>query len=285
MELFLCIKQFIRCFMLKKAFIIFFIYGAVISGLKAQCTDPNTTFKSGEKVVYNAYYNWGFIWVNAGIVKFLVDETTYQNEPAYYIRSYGRTYKTYDFLFKVRDSFEVYVDTMYLKPYEFDRITNEGSTHSHHHYIFDRKNNTIHTSISKDNEPHKNSVISWPHCSFDLLSMVYKARNIDFEKYAPGDKIPINMVLDGKTYNLYIRYKGKEKIRDREGRKFRCLKFSPLLVDGTIFTSGEGMTVWVTDDKNRIPIIVEAKILIGSVKAVFIGAEGLRHPMEAEITK
>jgi hypothetical protein len=56
-------------------------------------------------------------------------------------------------------------------------------------------------------------------------------------------------------------------------------------VEGTIFTSGEGMTVWVTDDENRIPIIVKAKILIGSVKAVFVGAEGLRSPMDAELTK
>ena len=93
------------------------------------------------------------------------------------------------------------------------------------------------------------------------------------------------MILDGKTYNLYIRYKGKEIIKNREGRRFRCLKFSPLLVEGTIFASGEDMTVWVTDDKNRIPIIVEAKILIGSVKAMFIKAKGLRHPMEAEITR
>ncbi|NPA35250.1 MAG: DUF3108 domain-containing protein [Chlorobi bacterium] len=269
-----------------KAIIIFLILAPFVTKLKAQCTDTNIAFKSGEKVYYHAYYNWGFIWVNAGDVKFLVDKATYDGqEPAYLLRAYGRTYSSYDFLFKVRDTFEVYVDTMNLKPYEFYRVTNEGSTHTHHHYIFDRENKTIHTSISKDNGPYKNSVIPWPDCSFDLLSMVYKARNIDFDKYKPGDKIPINMVLDGKTYNLYIRYKGREKKKNRDGRKFNCLKFSPLLVDGTIFTSGEGMTVWVTDDKNRIPIIVEAKILIGSVKAVFIGAEGLRHPIEAEITK
>ena len=43
------------------------------------------------------------------------------------------------------------------------------------------------------------------------------------------------------------------------------------------------MTVWVTDDNSRIPIIVEAKILIGSVKAIFTGAEGLKYPITAEI--
>jgi len=115
--------------------------------------------------------------------------------------------------------------------------------------------------------------------------MVYKARNIDFDNYLPGDRIPIRMIVDGKIYDLYVTYKGKETVKNREGRKFRCYVFSPLLVEGTIFTSGEGMTVWVTDDDNRIPIIVKAKILIGSVKAMFVSAKGLRHPSEAEITK
>ncbi len=251
----------------------------------SQCKESNITFKGGEKVVYHAYYNWGFIWVNAGVVSFLVDDYNYNDTPSYFIRSYGRTYKSYDFLFKVRDSFEVYVDTLHLKPFEFDRITKEGSTVSHHHYKFDRTDRTMHTSISKDGSPYKDSILTWPECSFDLLSMVYKARNIDFNKYNPGDKIPINMILDGKTYNLYIRYRGKKTVKNREGRRFKCIEFSPLLVDGTIFTSGEDMTVWVTDDKNRIPIVVEAKILIGSVKAMFVKAEGLRHPMEAEVKR
>jgi len=43
------------------------------------------------------------------------------------------------------------------------------------------------------------------------------------------------------------------------------------------------MFVWVTDDENRIPIVVEASILVGSVKAVFVGAEGLKNPFDAEI--
>ena len=48
-----------------------------------------------------------------------------------------------------------------------------------------------------------------------------------------------------------------------------------MLVEGTIFKGGEDMTIWVTDDGNRVPIMVEAKILIGSVKAIITGAEGL----------
>lgn len=259
--------------------LLIFIWGKV----NAQCNDHNFSFQPGEVVNYHAYYNWSFIWINAGAVRFSVESEQYNNQPAYLMKAHGSTYTSYDFLFKVRDTFEVKVDTEYLEPFEFKRITNEGSYHANYLYRFNHEKRTIVADIQKEDEPLKQITIPWQPCSFDILTMVYKARNIDFNQYRVNDKIPINMVVDGEIHNIYIRYLGKETIKNRDGRKFNCLKFSPLLVEGTIFESGEDMTVWVTDDKNRIPIIVEAKILIGSVKAVFVDAKGLRHPMTAEV--
>jgi hypothetical protein len=251
--------------------------------IQAQCFENSHAFSPGEKVIYNAYYNWGFVWINAGKVTFSVNDTSWNEKPAFHFKGYGATYRAYDIFFRVRDSFDVWVDPYSLKPFEFHRRTNEGSYSAHYHYLFDDENRQIKTSISKEGDAYRDSIITWPKCSFDLLSMVYQARNIDFSSYSVNDKIPISMIVDGEVYNLYIRYLGKETIKDRSGRKFRCLKFSPLLVEGTIFEEGEKMAVWVTDDKNKIPIIVEAKILVGSVKAVFVEAKGLEHPIAAEI--
>ncbi len=253
--------------------------------LSAQCNDSNTAFRAGELVKYHAYYNWGFIWINAGHVSFNVDATSVNEAPAYHLKAHGATYSSYDLLFKVRDTFETKVDTLHLEPFEFKRITNEGSYHANYHYQFDQKQRLIHASIQKEKEARRDTVLEWKSCSFDLLSMVYKARNIDYSMYQINEKIPIRMVVDGEVHDIYIRYLGKETIKNRDGRKFKCLKFSPLLVEGTIFKSGEDMTVWVTDDANRIPIIVEAKILIGSVKAVFVDAINTRYPMSAEVKK
>ncbi|WP_439183898.1 DUF3108 domain-containing protein [Carboxylicivirga taeanensis] len=251
--------------------------------LNAQCNDTNTAFGAGELVKYHAYYNWGFIWINAGHVSFSVDATSVNSSPAYHLKAHGATYSSYDFLFKVRDTFETKVDTLHLEPIEFKRITNEGSYHANYHYTFDKQQRLIKASIQKEKEQQRDTVLHWKKCSFDLLTMVYKARNIDYSKYQVNEKIPISMVVDGEIHDIYIRYLGKETIKNRDGRKFNCLKFSPLLVEGTIFKSGEDMTVWVTDDANRIPIIVEAKILIGSVKAVFVDAINTRYPLSAEV--
>jgi len=253
--------------------------------LKAQCNDLNKAFKAGEVVNYHAYYNWGFIWINAGQVSFSVDAIDIEQEPGYQLKAHGATYSSYDFLFKVRDTFETKVDTLHLEPFEFKRITNEGSYHANYLYRFNRDKRLINARIQKEDEPQKDTILKWKDCSFDLLTMVYKARNIDYSKYQVNEKIPISMVVDGEIHDIYIRYLGKETIKNRDGRRFNCLKFSPLLVEGTIFKSGEDMTVWVTDDENRIPIIVEAKILIGSVKAVFVDAINTRYPISAEVKK
>jgi len=93
--------------------------------------------------------------------------------------------------------------------------------------------------------------------------------------------VPVRVIIDRKDYNLYVRYLGRETIKNRDGEKYRCLKFSALLVSGTIFKGGEDLEVWVSDDDNRIPIMVKAKILVGSVKAYLTKWQGLKCPLSA----
>jgi hypothetical protein len=117
----------------------------------------------------------------------------------------------------------------------------------------------------------------------DVLSAIYYARNIDFEKYTIGDKIPFTMFLDNEVYNLYIKYLGKETVKTRYG-KFNAIKFKPLLVKGTIFDGGEKMTVWVSDDANHIPLRIQSPISIGSVKVDMMMYRNLRYPLSSMIS-
>jgi hypothetical protein len=90
------------------------------------------------------------------------------------------------------------------------------------------------------------------------------------------------MFLDGESHNIYIRYLGKEVIKTRYG-KFRAIKFKPMLISGTIFAGGELMTVWVSDDGNRIPLRIESPITVGSVKVDMMGYRNLRYPLQSLI--
>jgi hypothetical protein len=122
-----------------------------------------------------------------------------------------------------------------------------------------------------------------PNCIQDVLSAIYYARNINFNKYQPEDKIPFSMFLDNEVFNLYIKYQGKEVIKTRYGT-FNAIKFKPLLVKGTLFEGGEKMTVWVSDDANHIPLRVESPIVVGSIKADMMGYRNLRYPLSSLIS-
>ncbi|MCL2072608.1 MAG: DUF3108 domain-containing protein [Marinilabiliaceae bacterium] len=249
----------------------------------AQCGGKNDVFQSGEKLYFDGYYNLAFIWLNAGYVTFSVENIFKNKEKLFKISAIGGSHKGYDKIFKIRDTIEVIVDPITVQPIEYKQITLEGTYTAEHYYQFDKTKRKVNMRIRRDKSQWEIKTIDWPQCSFDVLSMAYAARTIDFSKYKVNDKIPMNLIVDGEHQALYIRYKGVEIIQNKDGKYYRCLKFSPLLLEGTIFNKGEDMTVWVTDDKARVPIIVEAKILIGAVKAIFIGADGLKNPIEAEI--
>lgn len=103
--------------------------------------------------------------------------------------------------------------------------------------------------------------------TYDMLSVAWMARELDFDSHKKNDLIPIRILIDSKIYDLYIRYLGVDKTKIA-GKKRECYVFSPLLVEGDVFKGGENMKIWVSKDEYRLPLMVEAKILVGSVKAI-----------------
>ena len=245
----------------------------------------NFAFQSGEKLTFRGYYNWGFIWVAAGEVKLEVKNEAYEGKPAYKIEALGRSLKAFDWFFKLRDTISCYVDTTSLKPYYFDRKTNEGDYIARHEYWFDYEQDQIYSKIKKKKKPLKKDTLENKFISSDIVSVAYYTRNLDFSKYKKKEKIPLRMLIDNEIHNLYIRYKGIEDVKLKSGEVYECLKFSPMLVKGHLFQGGEDMTIWVSNDKNRVPIMVEAKVLIGSVKGLLDSYEGLRSTKNSHFKK
>ncbi len=252
---------------------------SIASFAKAQCLENKvSSFSIGERVDYDVYYNWGFIWVHAGEVYFQVNSTAHSGKKAYHFISEGTSRPNYDWLYKVRDRYESKVTYDGFKPLWFQRDTYEGGFKVDEEYHYITEENKVAFSLVNSKSALKKDTLDIQPCSYDVLATVYHARTIDFDQYQSGDKIPISVLIDGELHPLYIRYLGKETIETRDKKKYRCIKFKPLLVEGSIFKGGEDMTVWVTDDKNKIPVLVEAKILVGSIKAYLSKTTGIRHP-------
>lgn len=239
------------------------------------CSIRNTAFSAGEKVTYTVYYAVAGIYVNAGTAIFTNTLETLNSKPVYHIVGEGNTNSSYDWIYKVRDKYESYIDTSSLQTLKFVRNINEGGYKKYQNVTF---NKTANTAVTND------GVYNVPACVQDVISSIFYARNIDFSKLRVNDKIGFSMFLDGEVHEMYIRYLGKETIKTQYG-KFRAIKFKPLLLKGSIFEGGEKMTVWVTDDDNHIPVRLESPIVVGKVKMDMMEYQNLRHPMESLIRR
>lgn len=262
---------------------VFLLCSSIPFESKSQCLENKEPFVVGEKVAYEVYYNWGFIWVNAGKVNFTVNPGLFNGKAVYHFVSEGTSKPNYDWLYKVRDRYESKVTIEGFQPLWFQRDTDEGNFKVDEEYHYLSEKNQVAFSLTDTDNPLVKDTLNIEPCTFDVITMVYYARTLDFSKYNKNDKIPINVLIDGEAHNLYIRYLGTEVIETREKKKFECIKFKPLLVEGSIFKGGEDMTVWVTNDKNKIPILVEAKIIVGSIKAYLTKTQDLKHPVKALI--
>jgi len=259
--------------------LIIFLLFQVINPLVAQ--ENPLPFKSGEKLHYKVSYNWEFVWVDAGKVVFEVDSTQYNDLPVYQFKSFGRSLTTYDWIFKVRDHFQSVADAISLCPYYFERNTHEGGYKVHNNFEFDYPNKQVISQTENAQHPASIDTLALDDFVMDVQTAVYYARSLDYNAMQVGQKIPMRMIMDGEIFNLHGRYLGIEIIENYDRQIYRCHKFSVLLVEGTIFSGGEDLFVWLTDDRNHIPILVEAKIMVGSVKAYFTKGENIFHPMES----
>ena len=216
-----------------KILLSFFVAFSYFIGLQSQCVSRNTSFVVGEKIVYDIAYNWQFVWISAGEVTFMVKSAKYQGKQVYHFDSYGASYKSYDWFFKVRDRFQAYADTGTLQTLWAGRNSNEGGYEVFEDYSFNTNQKKVYSSFKTSDKPKlKIDTLILSVCLNDLCTAIYYARNIDFTKYKINDKIPIWFITVGKIYPLYIRYLGKEILETRDNKIISCYKFSAKLVDG-----------------------------------------------------
>lgn len=247
------------------------------SASTASCYIENTSFQPGEKVGFSVYYSvpGNFLNVSAGVGSFTTTLEKLNGKNVYHIVGEGRTLPSYEWAYKAKDVYETYMDVETMQPLKFVRNVNEGGYKKYENVNFNKSANTAITN---------EGVFKVPTCVHDVMSAVFYARNIDFNKLRVNDRVPINLFLDNEIFQMYVRYVGKETISTKYG-KFKTIVFKPLTIKGTIFEGGEKMTVWVTDDRNRMPVRIESPIIVGKVRIDITSFQGLKNPMSALIKK
>ena len=254
------------------AFLLFTVFS--LSADNDFCVVDNVSFNGNEQVQFKIFYNIIGLYVDAGTASFTSSLAKINNKPVYHIVGLGTSNPSYDWIFKVRDRYETYIDTATLKPYRFVRHVEEGGY---------RKDELVNFNHEERKAISAKGSVDVPACIQDVLSAIYYARNIDFSKRTIGEKIPFSMFIDDEVHNLYIRYLGKEVVKTKYGI-FHAIKFKPMLIEGTVFKGGELMTVWVSDDGNHLPLRIESPISVGSVKVDMMKFKNIRYPFSSLIS-
>ncbi|HPE83052.1 MAG: DUF3108 domain-containing protein [Aequorivita sp.] len=227
-------------------------------------------YGDGEYFKFRVHY--GF--VTAGYATLKVKSTSIKGKEVFHVRGYGETVGVSKWFFKVEDDYQSYIDKEKDIPYRFLRKIDEGGYTKDIQIDFNHSNNKATVNDKKHNET---TVFSFPEETQDMISAFYYLRNkLDTENIKEGDIVEMNMFFDKENYKFRLKFLGKEILDTNFGR-VRTLIFRPYVQSGRVFKEKESLTVWISDDKNKIPLLVKADLAVGSLKATLTEFKGLQH--------
>ena len=253
----MCMKNLILiCFLLS--------FNTVLLGQK-----KSNPFKDGEWLKYKMSYS-GFF--KAGTAELTLKEADLNGKKVFHAKGFGKTSDFIGLFFKVRDTYQSYFDHNKVIPYLFKRDVNEGG------YIIKRDtrfNQDTKIATVEDFKYNTKKEVSFENVQ-DMISAFYYLRTINTDTIKAGDEIDLNMFFDSKTFAFKLRFLGKEFLKTKFG-KIKTIKLRPVVQSGRVFKESESVTIWVTDDENKIPIRLKASLAVGSLRAELKAFKGLAN--------
>ena len=257
-----------------KRFSLIFLINILVQFATAQPFDsiPNMAFRRGEKLDYRVYFR-SFITgrVYAGEITLQVRDTKrkFNGRDTYDIELSGKSRKSFHWFIKVEDKFESFVDEKSLFPWYFTRQTREGHFTKDDEVVFLPDSNL---AISKY------SVKKIPPRVQDIVSAYYFARLTSFTNLSPGKGFSVPIFYEDSVFTSEVKCIERETIHTRLGN-INCLQIRPMVRVGKVFSDRFPMTVWISDDENKIPVLVKAALSIGRVEIELVESSGLANPL------
>ncbi len=237
-------------------------------------------FRQDERLTYIIHYKWLGIRTDVGSAEVtLHDGGERDGRHLLHPVATGSTYRFWDVFFKVRDTYESVFYEDSVRPVYFHRDIHEGKYTIKNTYNWDDSTHAIAARIEWARRS-LDTLLPGHECTFDILTLFYNARNMDFEALEQGVNNPVSFAIDEEIFGIYFRYIGREEKRVPGLGVYRTMKFAAKVVAGEVFTGEQEMYIWVSDDMNRVPLLFESPIIVGSVFGRLADWEGLRYPLE-----
>jgi len=231
----------------------------------------NNAYEIGERLTFDIDYGY----ITAGQAIMSIPGYQYVNGHATLdTRVEALSSPTFDWVFRVRDRYETFMDVDGLFPWRFEQHVREGKYSKDYEAAFDPENETAHTS-----DGHEYSTPQYVH---DIVSAFYYIRTLDLTHARKGDVVHLVNFFDGETHPLDVRVLGHQQVETEVGT-FECCVIEPMVVKGGLFKNEGSIKIWLTDDNNHMPVKMASQILIGSIEAKLVKYEGIRSPLTAKV--
>ena len=259
---------------MKKLILLIILFTTTISfgqSVRNLISEKKSAFQSGEWLKFRMSYS---NFLNAGYSTLEVKNTENKGQEAFHVLGKGKSTGLVSLFFKVEDDYQTFMYKETLQPYRFIRKINEGGHTKNQEIFFDHN-----TKLATVNNYKHKTVEKHPISSNiqDMLSALYFLRNQDLSNLKKGDNIELQMFMDDEIYAFKLQFLEKEIIKTKFG-KIKAIAFRPLVQAGRVFKEQESVTVWISDDDNKIPLLIKASLAVGSLRADLDAFKGLTHP-------
>ncbi|MDN5200757.1 DUF3108 domain-containing protein [Fulvivirgaceae bacterium BMA10] len=239
----------------------------------------NESFRSGEKLEYRVHL--GFL--SGATATMEISETVYQinGRPCFKVNVFGRTAGIIDVFYKVRDNWGSYIDTAAIVPHRFYRYIKENRYRKNEivNFNHDLDTATVARLDKKTRKLLKKDKFAVPNNVQDLVSGYYFLRTLDLSKYKSGDIININAFFDDEIYDMKIKMLGTERIKTKVGR-FEAYKLAPVLPENSLFKDENSIKVWISKDKNKLPLKIKADMFVGAIEVDIKSYKNIRNKIQ-----
>ena len=213
---------------------------------------PNEAWSCGEKLTFEVTY--GFYRAGTATMSVL-DTVNVNGGNCSHIQTTALSNSFISRFYKVRDTVNSFIDIDGIFSRRIEKRLREGR------YKSDRYVDIYQDRLVALNTKEKYAVAEIPLYVQDILSSLYYLRTLNLEV---GKPVEIVTYADGKVYPLKILVHKKERITVPAGT-FTCFKIEPLLKSEGIFRQRGKITIWLTDNKYKIPVKMASKVIIGSI--------------------
>jgi hypothetical protein len=255
-----------------------------LSSLYAQA--DSLPFQSGEELHYEVRYKYGLVMLKAGIGKYRINQTDYNDQTAYQSVLDFKTSAFFDKAFKIRDTLTSYVHTANLSPLFHNRTVNEGNSH-YREDIFVHQQTPLYSEVrviqERNGQIRFDTILSANNPGYDILNVFMFIRTLEYVSMKPGDTFQMTIFMARDKINVVVRCMGQTVIEKSKKTKYKAIKLNIDITDTAFHEAKNAMEIWVSDDKNRILLKMKAKLKIGAAEAELSAYKNLKYPFSAAI--